>query len=192
MTDVLLYGGSPKSSAMKQFQNILCVVDPLVDCQVALKRAFELAERHQAQLKLVDVVDTTRGWLALMARAHADLLEQERGSRLETLAEEHARPGVHAEIQVLKGRPALAVISEAVRGRFDLVVKDARGMSRGRPLLVGPSDMRLPRKCPCPVWLNMRDKPDRSRRILAAIDPFMMDATQKELNRSKGVSTSLS
>lgn len=62
---------------MKHFKRILCVVDPLAKRQVALGRAFDLAERGGAKLKLVDVLDTTKGWLGLMSRPHAELLEQE-------------------------------------------------------------------------------------------------------------------
>lgn len=107
---------------MKRFERILCVIDPLAKHQVALERAFELAEHSQAKLKIVDVVDTTRGWLGLMLRSHAELLEQERRSQVEKLARQHSRAGVKVEAQVLHGRPALELVNEVIRGGFELVV----------------------------------------------------------------------
>ena len=169
---------------MKQFRRILCVVDPLAKRQVALGRAFELAVQNGAKLKLVDVVDTQRGWLGLMSRSHAELLEHDRRSRLRTLTETHIQADMDVEIEILHGRPALAVVEEVVREGFDLVIKDARGTSTHKTLLVGSADMRLLRNCPCPVWLAMPDKPQRHQRILAAIDPLTNDAVHKNLNRS--------
>lgn len=168
---------------MKYFQRILAVVDPLAKRQVALGRAFDLADRNEAKLKLVDVVDINRGWLGLMSRSHAELLEQERRSRLQALAAEHNESRVEVETEILQGRPALEIVNEVVRGGFDLVIKDARGTPSHKTLLVGSVDMRLLRNCPVPVWLTMPDRPHQHERILAAIDPLANDAVHKSLNR---------
>lgn len=168
---------------MKRFLRILCLVDPLTKRQVALVRAFDVAERNRAILKLVTVVDTSRGWLGLMHKEHSQLLEQEQRLRLQTLAKEHARKGVEVETELLHGRPAIEVVREAIRGEFDLVVKDARGTSDHKTLLVGSVDMRLLRNCPCPVWLLVPDTPRKQKCVLAAVDPLADDAAHKTLNR---------
>lgn len=40
---------------------------------------------------------------------------------------------------------------------------------------MGPTDLRLVRNCPCPVWLEAPDRDVRWRRILVAIDPQAED-----------------
>ena len=168
---------------MKRFQNVLCFVDAWAENQRALHRAAKLAGRNSASLKIVDVIDDTSNWLGMLLKSHAGDLEQQRQNQLQGLAESVRSQVETVTFELLHGRPALAVVREVLRHGFDLVMKDARGTSTHKTLLVGSIDMRLLRNCPCPVWLSAPDRGIAHNVILAAVDPLANDPEHKGMNR---------
>ena len=168
---------------MKQFQNILCFVDASAKNQGALHRAAELAGRNGASLKIVDAIDDTPSWFGMLLKSHGGGFEQQRRSELQSLAESVRSQVKTVTTELLHGRPALVVVREVLRHGFDLVMKDARGTSTHKTLLLGSIDMRLLRNCPCPVWLNAPNHDMAHDVVLAAVDPLADDPEHKAMNQ---------
>ena len=169
---------------MKQFSRILIDVDASASSHPALDDAIRVAAQCSAAVKLVDVLEEVppgaRGYLN--ARLEADLV----GRRLEQLGAIAARlPQVGLTTDVLRGRPATALIREVLRSRHDLLVRShGRELdARGKPF--GAIDMELLRLCPCPVWLaGSQKRQELGLRILAAIHANPEDPTEQQLNES--------
>ena len=150
---------------MRKFRNILLVIEPGVDNQVAIDRAFDLATSNGAALSLISIVEEA----PVLKRTATDLLETlaaERTQELQTIAN---RWSGNASVIVTVGRPFLEVIRHVIDNGHDLVIKsEASGRHRFRTL--GSTDMHVLRKCPCPVWVVRSEGGGSCRRILAAVD----------------------
>ncbi len=156
---------------MHQFKKILVWVNTKSMQHHALMRAAKLAKRSGAVVKAVDVVKpppvwrpsmTTPPWLLPTAIA------KEKSRRLEKLVSPLRMKGIRVETEVFHGSGPIEVIREVLRKRHDLLMRTAEKEALSR--LFGASDMRLLRKCPCPVWLVKPTRPRRHSRILAAVD----------------------
>jgi len=173
---------------MKRFKNILFVVDcHLKNCD-AFDFAVSLAENNQANLTVLSILDEFPGSPGgeIQGISFQSLQHSMKQERLEQINQHIAsyRNSVPIEIKVLSGTPFLAIISEVLRHNRDLVIKtreDEGIMSQ----IFGSTDMRLLRKCPCPVWLIKSSAPVNDRRVLAAIDfdPFKNDPVNDSLNQ---------
>jgi nucleotide-binding universal stress UspA family protein len=166
------------------FRNILVDIDAFAPFHPALEQAIDLARRAGARVTIGDVVeeipDSVRH--SLPERLEAELVEHRR-QRLEEAVRPQATGEVAIETRVLRGRPAVAIIQQVMRGGHDLLVRyHARDLIHGRKGF-DAVDMQLLRKCPCPVWLVGVAEDERPRRILAAINPDRDDPTEQELNR---------
>ena len=158
---------------MKQFNNILFVVDTEHACPAAFERAVRLAENNQARLTVVAVVPRVTAGIGMpeggpiSVDLQAALLD-ERLQALQSLVEPF-RDRVSIQTKVLTGTPFLELIYEVLRSGHDLVIRppeDPGWLDR----LFGSDDMHLLRKCPCPVWLVKCQAEAPYRRILAAVD----------------------
>lgn len=170
---------------MQRFENILVVVDGNSETQLVLERAIEVASHHQARLKLVDVVREFN-WLQRIAVAkHQELQEQvaaDKSRILDSLAETARQQHVNASTAVLRGPASTEIIREAIRGRHDLVMKQAKGESWFKGFF-GQTGMQLLRKCPCPVWLVKPGPHPQYERVMAAVDASCVDEAHDRLNR---------
>lgn len=166
------------------FKHILVDIDSLAPWHPALDQAVDLARRAGARLTIADVIeavpDKVRPYLS--ERLEGDLMDFRR-QRLKEAIAPHAAAGVRIDTAVLRGRPALALIEEVLRGGHDLLVRyHARDLIEKRAGF-GAVDMQLLRKSPCPVWLVGVGEATRPRRILAAIDPDRDNPEAQRLNR---------
>jgi len=166
------------------FRNILVDIDALAPFHPALNQAVDLARRAGARLTIGDVVeeipDKLRSYLS--ERLEGELVEHRR-ERLEDAVKPHATDDVPIETRVLRGRPAVAIIQQVLRGGHDLLVRyHARDLIRKQKGF-GAVDMQLLRKCPCPVWLVGTGEDERPKRILAAIDPDRDNPAEQRLNQ---------
>src|SRR5690606_26079794 len=59
---------------------------------------------------------------------------------------------VQASSKIVVGKAWVEIIREVLRGGHDLVLVGSRH-HRTRALLLGTTDTKLLRKCPCPVWV---------------------------------------
>ncbi len=169
---------------MKQFSRILIDLDASARAHPALDAAIELARRCHAAVKIVDVLGevpfATRHYVT--PRLEADLVAR----RLEQLRTVAARvTDVPVTTEVLRGRPATALIREVLRSRHDLLVRShGRDLDeRGKPF--GAIDMELLRLCPCPVWLaGAQKRREAAPQILAAIHANPANPDEQQLNAS--------
>ena len=183
---------------MNRFKNVLVIADEASLSDAVLDRALWLARSNGARLSFIDIIDTDpREMMRLFSAlpgARATQVKDEvigfRQTRLEQIVEPFVSEGVDVTAQVLTGTSFIETIHQVLGAGHDLVLK---GAHRGpdNPYLRAP-DLHLLRKCPCPVWILNGDAPDRSRRMLAAVDPDPDDPVRDRLNRTvMELSTSL-
>ena len=169
---------------MKRFKSILCVVNTNIQDTVAMEHAVKLADRNQASLTVVEVIDEIPPNTTLFERTMSSIdLQAELIAVHQNRLQELVLPwGQKTEIKtkVLTGILFLEVIYEVLRNQHDLVFKTAEsGVLLDR--VFGSDDMHLLRKCPSPVWLFKPGSPKAYQTILAAVD-VDVDYPQEELN----------
>jgi nucleotide-binding universal stress UspA family protein len=167
---------------MISLSSVLVDVDALAEDQSALAQARDLAARCGARLRIVDVLP----WVPSSARhfVTADFeqeLVEHRTERLQSLAS--GVFGVEVTTELLRGRPATALIRDVLAAGHDLLVRSHARDLADQPKPYGAVDMELLRLCPCPVWLiGRRPSPHTPWRLVAAINPNPDDATEQQLN----------
>ena len=172
---------------MKRFKNILYVADSSGVVLKAFHHAVRLAERNNAQLTVVVVMERIPPYLTrLTPHMFRQARIKEFRASLNRLCEWVAGR-VEVEAKIIEGKPFLEVIREVLRNGRDLVIKSADNHSDVVGRLFGTTDMHLLRKCPCPVWLIRQSETLSIRRIMAAVDFNELDPsgsdTAEALNR---------
>ena len=151
-----------------------------------LHRAMELAERNNARLSILEVIEIPEKKIArlnskLKKKNLKELFIQERKAAIDVLLRKEQ---VNADrIDVVFGVPFITIIKHVQKHRFDLVIKSAEGKGGLKEKIFGTTSLHLMRKCPCPTWIL---KPGRIRgykKILAAVDPVDLDPVKESLNR---------
>jgi nucleotide-binding universal stress UspA family protein len=97
---------------------------------------------------------------------------------LEAIAAPFIGRDLSVSTKTLVGRPWLELIREVLRNQHDLVIKDVESKGGDGGIFRPHMDMRLLRKCPCPVWL-VKSQARRFRRIAAAVDVFPADSATR-------------
>lgn len=174
---------------MKRFKNILFVMNSKLNDHHAFERAVSLAENNQASLTVVSILDDfpadkeQKIYGISMAELH-DAIIDKRKLQLEDQVALY-RKRIQLNTKVILGTVFLALIQEVLRFKRDLLVKVAEKEERVIDSLFGSTDMRLLRKCPCPIWLMKPFKAGNHRKILAAVDfdPYDKDWVDNGLNR---------
>lgn len=177
---------------MNEVRRLLCVVRES-DTQAAalLRHADSLARSLQAELTLLDVLPELDPALRLIPHAppFSKLGERRRARREEALGQLAREIGAEApRLRVREGIFFIEVIREVVQSSQDLLITNAQA-AVGLRRLFSNEDLRLLRKCPCPVWLLRPERPPRPRRILVAMDCGVEYddgrlATNRALNRA--------
>ncbi|MBU0680937.1 MAG: universal stress protein [Proteobacteria bacterium] len=174
---------------MRRFKNLLLVLTERDGQEAALKRAVDLATANQARLTVVDILpDMPQDIGHLMGPGWGHELQQiklkDRRSELAELVASSAAEMTVA-IDVLQGPPFLEIIRQVLRQGHDLVMKTIQEQNVLERMFFGSADMRLLRKCPCPVWLMKRGDQEKYHRIVAAVDigPSTDDEKMAALNR---------
>lgn len=158
---------------MKRFKNILVVVDEEISSS-SIARAIGLAKSNKAKLTFLEILPTLPNWAGTKAQKQKwakiqIALRKERVESLENLANRY-RSQLSIETDVLEGKKFLQIIRQVLRHNHDLVMKDIELGRKMRSRLLGSEDMRLLRKCPCPIMLTERSGGGTIDRIMAAID----------------------
>jgi nucleotide-binding universal stress UspA family protein len=185
-TTPISVGESPATSGglMISLSSVLVDVDAVAAEQPVLTHAKDLAARCGARLKIVDVLPfvppSARHFVT--AGLEQELVEH-RVQRLQTLGGEVH--GVEVTTELLRGRPATALIQEVLAAGHGLVVRSHDRDRADSPRQYGAVDMELLRACPCPVWLiGPRPASHAPWRVAAAINPNPDDATEQQLNET--------
>lgn len=192
---VKMLGATPEKTdvrwkAMNRFKNILCVMET-GQGEPALERAVTLAERNQANLTVVKVIEhiAASDGMSEGAVFPTDLntvMSDSHKQQLDAFVAPY-RQRIQLETKVLIGTPFLEIIREVLRHGRDLVIKLPERQD-WLDRLFGSDDMHVLRKCPCPVWLIKPDVSKTYHRILAAVDvdgayPPQALETRRVLNR---------
>lgn len=173
---------------MKRFKRIVFIADDKGTGNYALEQAVKLAEDNQAKLTIIDVAEFVTCGIGMPPGGpiSADLQEAlvvEKTQKLEKLIEPY-RNQIEIDTTVLVGTAFMEIIREVLRKDFDLVIK-APEYQDFVDRVFGSDDMRLLRKCPCPVWLISASGSARLRKIMAMVDfdPFDPNPEDDAINR---------
>jgi universal stress protein A len=139
---------------MNNYQHILLAVDFFEQCDVVINRAKDLAERYQATLSLVHVVDslpiTDAGYgadIPFNLDLTAELMENAR-IRLTELATKLAVPEACRWLEM--GSPKIEIIRIAEENNVDLIIIGSHGR-HGLALLLGSTANAVLHHAQCDV-----------------------------------------
>ncbi|ELC7283004.1 universal stress protein [Aeromonas veronii] len=138
---------------MPSIKTLLCPVDFSQMSRAVLDYAVFMAQSHQAQLKLIHVVDQLHGfdsYKILHMTAIEITHEMERQARTQ-LKELVATLPIPATFDIRFGRAADEIIIQAKEDEVELIVMGSHGRSGISHLLVGSVAESVVRHAPCPV-----------------------------------------
>ncbi|CAJ1823712.1 universal stress protein [Aeromonas veronii] len=138
---------------MPSIKTLLCPVDFSQMSRAVLDYAVFMAQSHQAQLKLIHVVDQLHGfdsYKILHMTAIEITHEMERQARTQ-LKELVASLPIPATFDIRFGRAADEIVIQAKEDEVELIVMGSHGRSGISHLLVGSVAESVVRHAPCPV-----------------------------------------
>ncbi|WP_421319446.1 universal stress protein [Aeromonas veronii] len=138
---------------MPSIKTLLCPVDLSQMSRAVLDYAVFMAQSHQAQLKLIHVVDQLHGfdsYKILHMTAIEITHEMERQARTQ-LKELVATLPIPATFDIRFGRAADEIVIQAKEDEVELIVMGSHGRSGISHLLVGSVAESVVRHAPCPV-----------------------------------------
>jgi universal stress protein E len=158
---------------MKRFKNILLVVNDTAGNETAIQKSVSLSRHNQARLTVIKVLEESQKINLFFIRyKSADALETRLKEERDALHTKLAPyiDEIKINIEVVCGKTFIEIIKAVLQQKFDLVVKTCHQHGSLETMLFGTTDMRLLRKCPCPVWLIKPQENIKCHRILAAVD----------------------
>ena len=138
---------------MPSIKTLLCPVDFSQMSRAVLDYAVFMAQSHQAQLKLIHVVDQLHGfdsYKILHMTAIEITHEMERQARTQ-LKELVVTLPIPATFDIRFGRAADEIVIQAKDDEVELIVMGSHGRSGISHLLVGSVAESVVRHAPCPV-----------------------------------------
>ena len=161
---------------MKKYNNLLAVIEPKRDYQVALKRAIEFARYNpNATITALRLIyDFSYDIHILNRKKENSTKEEVERVHLEALEAEikkYANPDVHI-IPKKKKKKDLgeAIIDEMINGNYDLLIKGANRHGVLDSIIFTPIDWYLLRNSPTPVVIAKEHPWDASGNIVVALD----------------------
>jgi len=139
---------------MEHYKHILLAVDFFEQCETVINRAKELADRYQAKLSIIHVVDslpiTDAGYGADIP-FNLDLTAELKEGARKRLAELAQKLAVTTDCQWLEmGSPKTEIIRVAQENSVDLIVVGSHGR-HGLALLLGSTANGVLHYAPCDV-----------------------------------------
>jgi len=146
---------------MVTMKNILYPTDFSKHSRAALPLALDLAQRYQAQLHCLHVVDSEHefllqgGYIAPMVASYPlnkAELRKSAAEHLDRFVAEHI-PAPHPALNqaVTLGKPFVEIISYCRQENIDLIVLGTHGHSALASMLLGSVAEKVTRKAPCAV-----------------------------------------
>jgi universal stress protein A len=138
---------------MPSIKTLLCPVDFSQMSRAVLDYAVFMAQSHQAQLKLIHVVDQLHGFdsykiLHMTAVEITHEMERQAKTQLKELV---ATLPIPATFDIRFGRAADEIVIQAKDDEVELIVMGSHGRSGISHLLVGSVAESVVRHAPCPV-----------------------------------------
>ena len=169
---------------MVKFSNIIFVLEDEIDNSAAFELAVTLAKNHQAKLSVIGTVDMSN---VDQKRSRNNellrILTEQRQEQLESIVKGIKISGAVINTKVLIGRPFVEIIREAIRQESDLIIKTVKNTKPIKRYLFTASEMKLLRKCPCPVWLVKPTEQKGDKEILVSLDYKHEDMENEALNQ---------
>lgn len=171
------------------YSNILCVLSDTHQQDDIVAQAIHIAKSHQASLTLMLALESLPPNANIVMTSFSALDSQQ---SMETQADEWLvelgerwSQTYPLNTRVCIGNPLIDIVRYVQREKCDLVIKKADDSFLDR--LFGSLDMRLLRKCPCPVWILDPDHKGKYKNVVAALDlnyhyPEHEVALRKKLN----------
>jgi universal stress protein E len=170
---------------MKRFSNILFTVTSDEDVSTSFGKAVSLAKNNQAKLTVAGVIDASDEAKELASSGKSPLLDvmvESKQNQLDTLIKDILLDDIQVETKILIGLGFIEIIREVLNFKRDLVIKSLESSESIGDKLLGSVDMKLLRKCPCPVWLIRSSQQHGFREILVGLDYQPDNDTADELN----------
>jgi nucleotide-binding universal stress UspA family protein len=137
--------------------NVIAVTTDLSDySKRALPYAISMAERFEADLKIISVVEPTIpvsdvAWVGVDTRANDDELVRQTETVLAEIIREQVPRGIDVEAKVLVGNAVENIIGYARDNNVDLLVICTHGRTGLSHVLLGSTSEAIVRRAPCPV-----------------------------------------
>ena len=140
---------------MVNIKNILCPIDYSVYSEMALKYAIEFAEKYQAKLYLVHVLDIRVYDINDPDLYNVNIVDEETinklRERLLKCVNEDTKSKLSVEAIIIQGVPFAEIIRTAKECKIDLIVLGTHGRTGLSHALMGSVAEKVVRKAPCPV-----------------------------------------
>lgn len=141
---------------METFRKILVAIDFSGQTGKVLAAAFEMAQKFDAELRLVFVVEDMTPWAWMsIPNVSFDVLEQEMDkkaeAKLEKLVQEELPAGLSCITEVRKGNPAREIVDCARKEASSLIVMGTHGYRGMEKMLLGSVAGQVLQDAPCPV-----------------------------------------
>lgn len=171
--------------AMKRFSNILYVAGKGANEETAFKRAVDLAEANQAKLTVVAVFDDIGRLKPSMPIANnlIDDIVNQRRKEIHELINTVSDNSLQIEIKVFTGKAFIDIVQEVIKFKRDLLIKAIEQPLSFIETLLGNTDVKILRKCPCPVWLIKAKAQEGYKQILVGLSYEPENPENKIINR---------
>lgn len=140
---------------MISIKNILCPIDYSVYSEKALKYAIEFAEKYNAKLYLMHVLDIRIYDITDPELYNVNVIDKETinklRERLHKCISEDTRKNIEVETIVIEGVPFSEIIKKAREYKVDLIVLGTHGRTGLSHAIMGSVAEKVVRKAPCPV-----------------------------------------
>ena len=158
---------------MQRFSNILFVVNSDADDSAAFAKTVELARNNQARITVLGIIDATEETKRELAAGKSPLLNsifESKTEQVQALLDAARTENLQCEMKILAGIGFIEIIREVMEHQRDLVVKSIHTTGSIVDRMLGGIDMKLLRKCPCPVWLIKSTQQQGFKEILVGLD----------------------
>lgn len=159
---------------MRRFKNILVVYDLTPGSDETLQRAVELAQRNQARLTIVNMLDP---------RVNDDQVASERDRTLARVIAGIGLPEAQKSGTVLLGPPAQGILDQARSVGADLIVTSDMSSGYYKQLLGLDVTSDVLRQADCPVWVVRSTGQKDYQRIVASVNAGKENALACPANR---------
>ena len=168
---------------MARLENVLYFVDGESSSSDRIRLAVLRARSLGARLTFASVIPANNSSFLgdiLAPERFEELAIEAETERLEQLVGPCRDPEVQISTRVLVGDPAATIVRAVVVDGYQMVWK-APGESSGlRERILGSTDMRLIRACPCPVGIMGSHRPEEGRRVtVAAVDVMPLPGAEE-------------
>ena len=140
---------------MISIRNILCPIDYSVYSEMALKYAIEFAEKYQAKLYLMHVLDIRVYDINNPELYNINIVDEETieklRERLLRCVNEDTRGRISVEALIIQGVPFAVIIKVSKEYGIDLIVIGTHGRTGLSHAIMGSVAEKIVRKAPCPV-----------------------------------------